>query len=124
MALDITLWMRDELARRKDLYRDRFAGKPLARVPVDVRVCVPSPAPCTVQEQFRDGDKQLEAALANACATWEYAPSGDGIPAIRPDVIVVPVFTLSPKDDPEALCRDLRAVATEYARRMDWGWAP
>ena len=43
---------------------------------------------------------------------------------MAPDVIVVPVFTVGPKDDPEALCHELRASATEYAKRMDWGWAP
>ena len=78
--------MRDDLTRRKDLYRRLFAGKPLDRLPVDVRVTVPSPVPCTVQEQVRNGDKQLAAALANALATWEYAPSSDCIPAMRPDV--------------------------------------
>lgn len=79
-------WMRDELARRKTLYRDLFAGRPLERLPLDVRVCVPSPAPCSVQDQFRDGDKQLAAALANALASWEHAPTSDAIPAMRPDV--------------------------------------
>ena len=76
--------MRDELDRRKQLYRDLFAGQPLKRLPVDVRVTVPSPY--TTREQFRDGDKQLETALANALATWEYAPSSDCIPAMRPDI--------------------------------------
>jgi len=73
-----------ELARRKALYRDLFAGRSLERLPVDVRVTVPSPHP--VQEQFRDGEKQLAVALANALATWEHAPSSDWIPAMRPDV--------------------------------------
>jgi hypothetical protein len=84
--LIISSWIHDELTRRKQIYSDLFAGKPLERLPLDVRVTVPSPMPCTVQEQFRDGDKQLAAALANALATWEYAPSSDGIPAMRPDV--------------------------------------
>lgn len=82
--LHVEPWMRDELQRRKELYRRLFTGKPLERLPVDVRVTVP--APCSVQEQFRDGDKQLEAALANAQATWEHVPSSDCIPAMRPDV--------------------------------------
>lgn len=86
MNLDVKPWMRDELARRKALYRDLFAGKPLERLPVDVRVTAPSPVPCTVQEQFRDGEKQLAAVLANAIATWEHAPSSDSIPAMRPDI--------------------------------------
>lgn len=76
--------MRDELERRKDLYRRLFAGQALERAPVDVRVSVPSPY--SVREQFLDGDKQLSAALANALATWEHAPSSDCIPAMRPDV--------------------------------------
>lgn len=84
--LTVTSARRDELARRQQLYRDLFAGKPLERLPVDVRVSVPSPVPCTLQEQFRDGEKQLAAALANALATWEHAPSSDCIPAMRPDV--------------------------------------
>lgn len=84
MSLNIPPWMRDELTRRKQLYRDLFAGKPLERLPVDVRVTVPSPY--GVQEQFRDGDKQLTAVLANALATWEHAYSSDSIPAMRPDV--------------------------------------
>jgi hypothetical protein len=86
MPLPIAPWMRDELDRRKDLYRDLFAGRPLERLPVDVRVTVPSPVSATVQEQFRDGEKQLAAALANALATWTHAPSSDCIPAMRPDV--------------------------------------
>ena len=84
MPLDIKPWIRDEIERRKDLYRRLFAGEALERIPVEVRVALPSPH--SVREQFRDGDKQLEAALANALATWEYAPSSDTIPAMRPDV--------------------------------------
>ena len=41
---------------------------------------------------------------------------------MAPDVIVVPVFNVRPEDHPEALCCELRKLATEYARRMDWGW--
>jgi uroporphyrinogen-III decarboxylase len=85
-GLQIFPWMRDELERRKALYRDLFAGKPLDRLPVDVRVTVPAPPAYTVQAQFRDGDMQLEVALANALATWTHAPSSDCIPAMRPDV--------------------------------------
>lgn len=82
--LRIEPWMRDELQRRKELYRRLWAGQPLNRLPVEVRVSIPSPY--TIQEQFRDGEKQLSAALANALATWEHAPSSDTIPAMRPDV--------------------------------------
>jgi hypothetical protein len=39
-----------------------------------------------------------------------------------PDVIVVPVISLEPEDDPEAVCQSLRPIAEEYAQRMDWGW--
>jgi len=35
---------------------------------------------------FKDADKQLESALECAIATWEQLPSGDAIPALRPDV--------------------------------------
>lgn len=76
--------MRDELERRKALYRDLFAGRPLERLPVDVRVTVPTNH--STRDQFQDGEKQLEVALANALATWEHAPSSDCIPAMRPDV--------------------------------------
>jgi len=41
---------------------------------------------------------------------------------MAPDVIVVPVFTLAPTDHPEELCRKLKPIHEEYARRMDWGW--
>ncbi len=84
MALKKPDWIFAELARRKTLYRDLFAGKPLERLPVDVRVTVPPLYP--VQEQFRDGEKQLAVALTNALATWDHAPSSDWIPAMRPDV--------------------------------------
>jgi len=77
-------WIDEELGRRKTLYRNLFAGEPLERLPVEVRVAVPSPF--SIQEQFQDGEKQLEAALSNALATWEHAPSSDCIPAMRPDV--------------------------------------
>ena len=77
-------WMQEEIARRKTLYRNLFAGKELERLPVDVRVNIPSSY--SVREQFQDGDKQLEVALANALSTWEHAPSSDCIPAMRPDV--------------------------------------
>lgn len=84
MGIKIEHWMQDELQRRKDLYRQLWAGKPLERLPVDVRISLPSPY--TTREQFLDGDKQLEAALASAMATWQMVPSSDAIPAMRPDV--------------------------------------
>jgi hypothetical protein len=41
---------------------------------------------------------------------------------MAPDVIVLPVVTVGPDDEPEEVCQGMRAIATEYARRMDWGW--
>jgi len=41
---------------------------------------------------------------------------------MAPDVIVVPVFDVSPQDDPKALCDSIHKIAAEYAGRMDWGW--
>jgi uroporphyrinogen-III decarboxylase len=82
--LNINAWMREELERRKDLYRRLWQGRPVERIPLDVRTSVPSSY--STQEQFRDGDKQLEAALASAMATWQHVPSSDAIPGLRPDV--------------------------------------
>ncbi len=82
--LEIHDWMREELARRKDLWRRMWAGQPVERIPLDVRVSIPTDY--TVREQFLDGDKQLKAALASALGTWQLAPSSDWIPAMRPDV--------------------------------------
>jgi hypothetical protein len=76
--------MRDELERRKELYRRLWQGRAVERIPLDVRVSVPSAY--STQEQFRDGEKQLAAGLASAMATWEQVPSSDAIPALRPDV--------------------------------------
>jgi hypothetical protein len=41
---------------------------------------------------------------------------------LAPAVIAVPVITLRPEDDPEAVIARLRPIAVEYARRMEWGW--
>jgi len=76
--------MHEELVRRKDLYRRLWQGRPVERIPLDVRVSAPTPY--STQEQFRDGEKQLETALASTMATWEHVPSSDAIPALRPDV--------------------------------------
>ena len=84
MKFVISDWMREELERRKDLYRRLWAGKPLERIPIDVRVSVPTNY--TVREQFQDASKQLEVALASALATWELGTCTDAIPAMRPDV--------------------------------------
>lgn len=82
--LEITSWMRDELERRKALYRRLWQGQAVERIPLDVRVGMPSTY--SVQDQFRDGEKQLSAALDSAMATWRLVPSSDAIPAMRPDV--------------------------------------
>lgn len=82
--LEIHAWMREELTRRKDLWRRLWAGQPVERIPLDVRVSIPTDY--SVREQFMDGDKQLKAALASAMGTWQLAPSSDWIPAMRPDV--------------------------------------
>jgi hypothetical protein len=42
---------------------------------------------------------------------------------MAPDVIVVPHVSVPLDADPAELYRDLREIAEEYARRMDWGWA-
>jgi len=83
--LTVANWMRDELARRKDLHRRLWAGQPVERIPLEVRVRV-NPSGYSIREQFMDADKQLEVELSSAIATWQMAPSSDAIPAMRPDV--------------------------------------
>ena len=41
---------------------------------------------------------------------------------MTPDVIVVPHLSVPLKSDPREVYRRLRAIADEYAKRMDWGW--
>jgi hypothetical protein len=41
---------------------------------------------------------------------------------MTPDVIAIPVLVVRREDRPAELYRAMRAVAEEYARRMDWGW--
>ena len=43
---------------------------------------------------------------------------------MAPDVIVVPVIRIGPDQQPEEICRRLRPVAEEYARRVEWGLTP
>ena len=45
----------------------------------------------------------------------------DVMELLAPDVIVAPVFHVGPREA-EPLCRELRPIAVEYARRMEWGW--
>jgi hypothetical protein len=41
---------------------------------------------------------------------------------MAPDVIVVPHVTVPLKSQPAEVHRQLRIIADEYAKRMDWGW--
>lgn len=41
---------------------------------------------------------------------------------MAPDVAVIPVVALSPDEPTEDIGRQLRAIAVEYAERMEWGW--
>jgi hypothetical protein len=41
---------------------------------------------------------------------------------MAPDVVVVPAVYITTKDEPQEVYTRLRAISTEYARRMDWGW--
>lgn len=84
MRFEASNWMRDELVRRKDLYRRLWSGQPLDHIPLDIRVWTQSEY--SIQEIFKDADKQLESALECALATWKTLPSTDAIPALRPDV--------------------------------------
>jgi hypothetical protein len=41
---------------------------------------------------------------------------------MAPYVIVVPVFYFKQSDPVEEYSRKLGRIASEYAKRMDWGW--
>jgi hypothetical protein len=41
---------------------------------------------------------------------------------MTPDVIVVPHLTVPLKSDAGEVYRQMRSIADEYAKRMDWGW--
>jgi len=84
MTLQVAHWMRDELQRRKQMIRDLWAGQALDHTPVYVHVNVPTPY--TLQERYRDADKQLEVAIDSAMTTWNMVPSTDTIPAMFADV--------------------------------------
>jgi len=75
----------DEIERRKQLIRDLWAGRPVDHVPVLLNVTSPA-SRYTTRQQFQDGDRQLEVALAAAGLAWREVPGGDTIPAMRPDV--------------------------------------
>lgn len=40
---------------------------------------------------------------------------------MTPDVVVIPVLTVTTEDAPAELYRRMRQIAEEYAKRMDWG---
>jgi hypothetical protein len=96
-------WMRDEQERRQSLWRDLWAGRPLTRMPLDIRVAVP--AAHSVRAQFRDGDAQLAVAMDNVKATWQLGTSTDTVPAMRPDV-------------------GCSCLATAYGAEYYWGESP
>jgi hypothetical protein len=75
----------DEVERRKQLFRDLWAGRPLDHVPVLINVVNPTPR-YAVRAQFQDADKQLEEALRGVSLTWTLIPESDTVPAMRPDV--------------------------------------
>jgi len=41
---------------------------------------------------------------------------------MTPDVMVIPVLGVPLDDHPAEFYRAMRAIAEEYAQRMDWGW--
>ena len=41
---------------------------------------------------------------------------------MTPDVIVVPHLIVPLRSEPREVYRRMRAIADEYAKRMDWGW--
>ncbi len=136
MKLEISDWMREELARRKELYRRLWAGRPLERIPLDVRVSVPTDH--TARAQMLDPSKMLEVELNNALATWQHAPSSDAIPAMRPDVgcsCLATAFGAQDYwgDDPQQTLYIQGKVITDIERQVDCipipdpyqdGWLP
>jgi hypothetical protein len=76
---------RVEIERRKQVFRDLWAGKALDHAPVLINVTNPKPK-YPVREQFQNADKQLEEALLGAGLTWQLVPHSDAVPAMRPDV--------------------------------------
>ena len=50
------------------------------------------------------------------------AAFGEIMELMTPDVVVIPVLTVTTEDAPAELYRRMRQIAEEYAKRMDWGW--
>ena len=41
---------------------------------------------------------------------------------MAPDVIVIPHVVVPVNKNPDEVYHRMRAIAQEYAKRMDWGW--
>jgi uroporphyrinogen-III decarboxylase len=92
-----------------------------------------SPRSLDLSDQYSHADlKKFKKSLRRKAFIYLFYCGGktpvawyrDIMELMAPDVMVVPVFQVEPQEQPEALCRDLRPIAVEYARRMDWGWDP
>jgi hypothetical protein len=76
--------VKDRLAERQEMFRKLWRGEALPRIPVCLRLNLPTDH--SIRESFLDGDKQLERELRNALGEWELGDYTDAIPAMRPDV--------------------------------------
>ena len=108
---------RDEIARRKQLTRDLWQGRPVDHIPVFITVENPQPQ-YTIRQQFQNADMQLEEALTVVNLTWKHVPHGDMVPAMRPDVGCSPLATafgaeLFWGDDPNQTCGVKHAATRE-----------
>ena len=74
--------MREERARREELYNNLFVGRPVSHIPIDIKVNAPK---YKVREYYHDHSKQLEDGMRSALATWGLK-SNDLIPSLFPDV--------------------------------------
>jgi hypothetical protein len=90
-----------------------------------------SPRSLDLSDQFSHGDlpKFKQSLKGKAfiylfyCGTPDKAVAWyrDIMERMAPDVIVTPVFHVGPAEA-EPLLSELRPIAVEYARRMEWGW--
>ena len=60
---------------------------------------------------------EFPAQLQQALAAF-----GEIMELMTPDVVVIPVLTVTTEDAPAELYRRMRQIAEEYAKRTDWGW--
>jgi len=95
-----------------------------------------APAPRTIDLSFSYSQNDLPA-IKRLCRRraliymGEFpAQPGEALETFRcimefmtPDVVVIPVLSVRREDRPAEFYRAMRAVAEEYARRMDWGWS-